>query len=400
MSSKYATFTGMGVHMRWDRRFPSIRGKAYYASCSQGPLSLDVVKAIRRYQESIIKWGNPWDEWMEEVYRASALFAEIIGARDGEVCPHYSASSGLISLLSSFKPVGRRKIVTTDLDYPTLGVTLQGARLNGFEVVTVRSTGGIVELDQYEKAVDENTLMLATFQVSALNGFRQDVEALSEICHRRGALLLIDAYQGVGVVPIDVEREGVDFLVAGTTKFLLGIPGAGFLYVRDGLADSLEPSAVSWFSQRDPFLFGPEKMDYRPGARRFEMGTWSVVSMYAAAAGMSIIREIGVEKIWNHVNRMRDFFRDEALSRGFEPYSPVEKPLGPTFSIHVGGRSHEIEKWMRRRRVITSARGPGLRFAHHFFNTRADAEKALDTLEKVLKHAKVTASQLGAGQSL
>jgi selenocysteine lyase/cysteine desulfurase len=373
--------------MKWDRRFPSIRGKAYYASCSQGPLSLDVIKAMGRYQESIIKRGNPWEEWMEEVYRASDLFAEIIGAKHGEVCPHYSASSALISLLSAFRPEERRKIVTTDLDYPTLGVALQGARLNGFEVVTLKSMDGVIELDQYEKAVDEKTLMLATFQVSALNGLRQDIRALSEICRSKGAHLLIDAYQGVGAVPIDVEKDGVDFLVAGTTKFLLGIPGAGFLYVRDELAETLEPSAVSWFSQRDPFLFGRERMDYRPGAKRFEMGTWSVVSMYAAAAGMSIIKQLGVGRIWEHVNRMRDRFRDEALARGFELYSPLESPLGPTISLHLGGRSHDIEIWMRRRRVITSARGPGLRFAHHIFNTKTDVERALETLGKALKYA-------------
>jgi selenocysteine lyase/cysteine desulfurase len=374
--------------MKWDKRFPSIRGKVYYASCSQGPLSIDVINAIKRYQQSIIKSGNPWEEWMDEVYRASDLFADIIGAKHEEVCPHYSASSALISLLSAFKPTGRRKIITTDLDYPTLGVTLLGARNNGFEVVVLKSRSGIIDLDQYQKAVDDKTLMLATFQVSALNGLRQDIRALSEICQSKGAFLLVDAYQGVGAVPIDVKKDQVDFLVAGTTKFLLGIPGAGFLYVKDELADKLEPSAVSWFSQKDPFLFGRDKMDYRPGARRFEMGTWSVVSMYAAAAGMAIIKKLGVERIWKHVERIRNHFVNKALSLGFEPYSPLEKTLGPTVSLHIGDRAHDVEIWLRQHKVITSARGPGLRFAHHFFNTKDDVEKALTMLRKALKYTR------------
>ncbi|MEM1945180.1 MAG: aminotransferase class V-fold PLP-dependent enzyme [Nitrososphaerota archaeon] len=371
--------------MNWGRRLPSIRGKAYFASCSQGPLSIDVMKAIDRYEMTIIRDGNPWEEWMEEVYRASAIFAEIIGATPEEVCPHYSASSALISLFSAFKPGGRDKIVTTDLDYPTLGVTLQGMRSRGFRVVTLRSRDGYIDLDEYERAVDDHTLMVATFQVSALNGFRQDLRALAQLCHARGSYLLADAYQGLGAVPLDVSRDGVDFLVAGTTKFLLGIPGAGFLYVRRDHIDALEPSAVSWFSQRDPFLFGREEMDYRVDAKRFEMGTWGVVSMYAAAAGMSIIRGLGVQKIWEHISKTRDYFRDEALSAGFEPYSNLEKPLGPTISIHVGGRAHDVELSMRRKRVITSARGHGLRFAHHFFNTKSDVDTALETLSRVLR---------------
>ncbi|MEM4716975.1 MAG: aminotransferase class V-fold PLP-dependent enzyme [Candidatus Caldarchaeum sp.] len=372
--------------MNWSRRLPSIHGKAYFASCSQGPMSLDVMKAIKRYEMSIVKHGNPWEEWVAEVYRASDLFADLIGAARDEVCPHYSASSALISLLSAFKPGKRDKIITTELDYPTVGVTLQGLRSYGFRVETLRSQDGMIGLDEFEKAVDDRTLMVATFQVSALNGFRQDLRSLSKICHGNGSYLLADAYQGIGVVPLDVSKDGVDFLVAGTTKFLLGIPGAAFLYVRKELIDDLKPSAVSWFSQRDPFLFGREQMDYRPDAKRFEMGTWSVVSMYAAAAGMSIIHEVGVDKIWERVSKLRDYFRDEALAAGLEPLSPVEKPLGPTISMHVGPKSHDVELAMRRRRVITSARGPGLRFAHHFFNNKADVDEALETLSKVLKH--------------
>ncbi|GBC70025.1 Cysteine desulfurase IscS [archaeon HR01] len=371
--------------MSWNRRLPAIRGKAYFASCSQGPLSQDVMKAIKRYEDSILRWGNPWDEWMEEVYKASDIFADIVGAGRDEVCPHYSASSALISLLSAFKPDKRDKIVTTDLDYPTVGVTLAGMKRMGFDVVTLRSREGCIGLEQYEEAVDERTLMVAVFHVSALNGFRQDIKAISEICRRKGAYLLVDAYQSVGAVPIDVDRMGIDFLVAGTTKFLLGIPGAGFLYARREHAEGLEPTAVSWFSQKDPFLFGREEMDFRDGAKRFEMGTWSVVSMYAAAAGMSIIKSLGVTSIWEKIIRSRDYLRDRLVEEGFELYSPPDQTLGPTISLYVGEKAHRLEAYLKRRRVIASARGPGLRFAHHFFNTRDDCERAVEALSRAVK---------------
>jgi selenocysteine lyase/cysteine desulfurase len=147
----------------------------------------------------------------------------------------------------------------------------------------------------------------------------------------------------------------------------------------------LEPTAVSWFSQKDPFLFGREEMDYRDGAKRFEMGTWSVVSMYAAAAGMSIIKKLGVSSIWEKVCRTRDYLRDRLVEEGFELYSPVDQPLGPTISLYVGEKSHQLEAYLKRRRVVASARGRGLRFAHHFFNTRDDCEKAVEALTKASK---------------
>jgi len=367
--------------MNWRKRFPAIRGKAYFASCSQGPLSLDVMKAIKKYEGSIIRWGNPWDEWMEEVYRASDIFGEIIGARNDEICPHYSASSALISLLSAFKPGKRNKIVTTELDYPTVSVPLIGLKKIGFEVITLRSENGYIDLKQYEEAVDDRTLLAAVFHVSALNGFRQDIKSISEVCHDRGAYLLVDAYQSVGAVPIDVNKMEIDFLIAGTTKFLLGIPGAAFLYIRREHIEKLEPIAVSWFSQRDPFLFGREVMDYRLDAKRFEMGTWSVVSMYAAAAGMSIIKKFGINSIWEKICKTRDYLIDRLLEEGFKLYSPVEEELGPTISLYVGEKSHQFESSLKRRKVITSARGPGLRLAHHFFNTKDDCEKAVETLK-------------------
>lgn len=349
-------------------------------------MSVDVIHALKKYQQSLLKQGNPWEEWAAEVYKACELFSKIIGAKPEEICPHYSASSALISLLSSFRPNGRKKIVTTDLDYPTIGVTLNGLKEYGFEVEIIKNQEGVIDVNEYRKAVDSDTLLVATFHVSALNGFRQNVKEISEICRGEGAYFLIDVYQSIGVEPVDVRKMDVDFLVAGATKFLLGLPGAGFLYVKQEVVDSLRPSAVSWFSQKDPFRFGPEKMDYRKDAKRFEMGTWSVPSMYAAAAGINIIAEIGVNKIYQHVEKIKKHFINLIYDQGFEFFSPIDESVGPTLSVLIGSKSHEVELLMRRRKVITSARGPGLRFAHHFFNSRQDVQKAVGQLSKVLKN--------------
>ncbi|MDW8063605.1 MAG: aminotransferase class V-fold PLP-dependent enzyme [Candidatus Caldarchaeum sp.] len=351
-------------------------------------MSVDVIQNLRKYEQTLIQRGNPWKEWTAEVYKACDIFAKIIGAKSDEICPHYSASSALISLVSSFKPNGRKKIVTTDLDYPSMGVVLTGLKAHGFEVEIIKHRDGVIYPDDYRRVVDSKTLLVAIFHVSALNGFKQQVEEIVETCRNKGAYLLLDVYQSVGVVPVDVRQMDVDFVVAGATKFLLGLPGSGFLYVKRELVDELRPTAVSWFSQKDPFLFGPEKMNYRDDAKRFEMGTWSVPSMYAAVAGLNIISKIGINRIYDQVEKLKKHFINEANKQGLRFFSPIDEPLGPTLSVWVGNNSHTVELMMRQRKIITSARGPGLRFAHHFFNNRADVEKGVEQLGKVLKRFK------------
>ena len=350
-------------------------------------MSKDVIHALREYERSITRFGNPWDMWMERIYDAVSLFGDLINAKPTEVCPHASATTALIALLSSLPSNNnRRKIITTDLDYPTVGVSVLAAEKWGFKVEVLKNTEGEIPLELYEKRINEETLLVATFHVSALNGLRQDLKAISEICHDRGCYFMVDAYQSLGAVPLDVKQVKADFLISGATKFLLGIPGAAFLYVKEDLVDELEPAAAGWLSQQNPVLFGREKLDYRRDAKRFEQGTWSVASMYAAYAGMRIIKEIGVYRIWEQIQKVRDYFVSEAFDYGFEFFSRTDKPLGPTVSLYFGELSHDVEVSLRRRGVITAARGYGVRFAHHFFNTKNDVDKALETLWKIKKN--------------
>ncbi len=371
---------------KWSSRFPGINNKAYFASCSQGPLSKDVINALREYERSILQLGNPWEIWMERIYGAAALFGALVNAKPEEICPHASATTALIALLSSLpKKNGRRKIITTDLDYPTVGVSVLAAEKWGFKVEVLKNVEGEIPLELYEKKVDDETLLVATFHVSALNGFRQDLKEISRICHDKGCYFMVDAYQSLGAVPLDVKHIEADFLISGATKFLLGIPGAAFLYVRNELIQELEPAAAGWLSQQNPVLFGREQLDYRNDAKRFEHGTWSVASMYAAYAGMKIIKEIGVNAIWERIQKTRNYFISEASSYGFEFLSRLDLPLGPTISLYFGEKSHEVEIALRKRKVITAARGSGVRFAHHFFNTKKDVDRALETLEIIKK---------------
>src|SRR6266480_4576263 len=146
-------------------------------------------------------------------------------------------------------------------------------------------------------ALDERTALVVTSHVYFTSGAIQDITAVAEVAHRRGALTLVDAYQSVGQVPVDVRAAGVDFLTAGGLKWLLGGPGIVFLYAREEVTRRLAPQIAGWFGHKNQFAFDPRVLELHDDARRFELGTPSLAAVYAQLGGLDYIEEIGVPAI-------------------------------------------------------------------------------------------------------
>jgi selenocysteine lyase/cysteine desulfurase len=178
-----------------------------------------------------------------------------------------------------------------------------------------------------------------------------------------------------------VRQAEVDILVCGNLKYLLGLPGIAFMYVRPGLSDELRPSATGWFGRVNPFNFDPTHLDFAAGARRFDMGTPPIAAAYAALAGMRLIREVGVEAIERHVREISRQVIAGALERGFTPASPLDVTRkGASTALRFGARSADLEQRLKARGIIVSARGDVVRIAPHLFTTTADITAALDAL--------------------
>jgi selenocysteine lyase/cysteine desulfurase len=344
-----------------------------------------VKRALDEYQRGWLEQGNPWDDWMNVVNESTALFARLIRAGRSEVGPTFSASSGASTLMSCLDFKDRNKIVVTDLDFPATTTVMLAQARRGAEIHTIESRKGCVSLDDFDRAIDDRTALVVVVHASSLNGFKLDPRPIAQLAHEHGALVLVDAYQTAGNSVVDVKRMDADFLVAGTQKYLLGIPGSAFLYSREEHIPMLEPTSTGWFSQKDPFMFGRRKIEYAGDANRFQIGTWSVSSFYAARAGIKLILEVGddriqevVSNLTSHMLRRLPDYRFEALN-AFE-----ERERGALVSIRSRD-AHEAETQLRKRRIIASARGPGLRFAYHFFNTEGDVDSGLRGLTHVTK---------------
>ncbi|MGC8665791.1 MAG: aminotransferase class V-fold PLP-dependent enzyme [Conexivisphaera sp.] len=341
--------------------------------------------SLERYKYDLLERGNPWDLWTEGLEEAKALFASLIGARREEVAAGCSVSSLFSSLLSALEYGRRRRIVTSDLEYPNVTYPVLMQRRRGAVVRMIRARGESPELDpdDYAGAVDEDTALVTAIHVATVNGFRQDLRRISEIAHARGALVFSDAYQSAGTVAIDVRREDVDFLSAGSLKWLLGVPGIAFLYVRRELVESLEPVDAGWLSQERPFEFGAEELSYAKTADRFQSGTWSVPSVYAAVEGMRIILEVGPRAIEERVRGLTERAIERIDERGLRTMTPRDPSRRGAIVSVVVRDPPAVERRLREMGVITSARGPVLRICPHFYNAEDEVVEAVDAIASI-----------------
>lgn len=284
---------------RYRDEFPVFRHSRYLNSCSLGALSARTRLATAEYLDLWERRGaSAWyDVWLPAVETLRAGYGRVVGAETGSISIHPSISSALSVVAESLDYAARPRVVTTSLDFPTVAYQWIAKAARGIEIVIVESPDGIsVPLERLADAIDERTALVATSHVFYTSGAIQDVGALAALAHANGALLLVDGYQAAGQIPVDVTRLGVDFYCAGGLKWLLGGSGIAFLYVQPEL-HRLEPGITGWFAHAAPFRFDTGTLERAADARRFDMGTPAMGSVYAQLAGLSLIEEIGIPAI-------------------------------------------------------------------------------------------------------
>ena len=344
-------------------------------------MSIDVQQAYETYLRDWDEKGSPWELWVERSETARQAFAGLINADPNEVADCTSVSAGVSALASALDFSGERnEVVLSDFEFPTIGQIWHAQEPRGARVVHVPAAGNIIPTERFAEAITERTKIVSVTHVCFRNGSRLDIPAIVELAHRQGALVLLDAYQSLGTLPIDVKTLKVDFLAGGVLKYLLASAGLAFLYVRKEFIPDLRPTAMGWFSQANIFAMDIYANTPHPTARRFEAGTPPVPSIYAGMAGMKLIQSLGVEKIEAHVREITGAIKEGALRRGFNLASPVD-PAKHGALITV--RSHKVDLLVKRLEVdgvITSSRDNNLRLSPHIYNNQRDVDVLMDCL--------------------
>ncbi|MCH7533999.1 MAG: aminotransferase class V-fold PLP-dependent enzyme, partial [Gemmatimonadetes bacterium] len=274
----------------------------------------------------------------------------------------------------------RDRVVASRGEFPTVGHVWLAQERFGAEVDWVPVRDGMIELEDYDALVDERTAVVSACRGYYQTGFKQDISAIAEIAHAKGALLYVDAYQTLGSEVFDAPSSGADFVASGNLKFLMGMPGIAFLWVRPGLSEKLEPAITGWFGRKDPYAFDATRLDWGEGARRFDTGTPPIIEAYVVRAGMAWLREIGLEAIGAWTSHLGQRCVEGALERGLTVLGPTDPARrGPTTAIACAD-SHAVEARLREENILASARGPAIRLAPHFYNTTDEVDRALDAL--------------------
>ncbi len=363
-------------------RFPILEHTTYLISHSLGPMPLGAEENLLRYAREWRERGvRAWAEgWWETSTSVGDQLARIFGAAPATTVMHQNVAVAQAVVLSCFEfEPPRNRIVYGEGEFPSVRYLYQAQRKRGAEVEVLADAEAVLE------AIDERTLLVPVSHVLFKTGEIQDVEAIVERAHEAGALVVLDAYQSVGSVPLDVTSLGVDFAVGGSVKWLCGGPGAGWLYVRLDLIERLEPTFTGWQAHARPFAFEPEQ-EYASGAARFLTGTPNVPALYAASAGYDIIEEVGVERIRERSVQQTTLLVELLERAGFEVASPADPDRrGGTVVV----RTPELESVHREldaREIVCDFRpDAGIRLGPHFFNTDDELRFAAAQIAEIVE---------------
>lgn len=355
---------------KFRAEFPVLDDLVHLAACSQGALSRRLEAALTALTGSMRERGAPWESgWMDQVERARAGFAELIGAAPEEVAVLPSASEAAFQVASARDWSRRPGLVTTDLEFPSIAHVWLA---QGADVRYAADDGTTIDAQAYADVLSADTSLVSVPLVCYKNGARSPVREVADLAHARGARVFVDAYQGAGVVPVNVDDLGCDYLVAGALKYLLGLPGIAFLYARGGVPDERPPTLTGWFGRRNPFAFDPRGLDHPETARRFEVGTPAIPSAYGANAGFSLLREIDQEAAFTHVAGLVDDLAARLTAAGETLLSPVGTAArGPMVAL-ADDDPVALAGYLSDRRIITAPRGRALRISLHYYTNAAD----------------------------
>src|ERR1700726_3091070 len=367
------------------KEFPVLQRKTYLNSGSYCALAKEVREAFDAYMEDRLLVGANWDVWVMKNEAGRNLTASLLRAAPDEIAVTASVSAGLNSLASALQFTGpRNKVVVSDFEFPTNAQIWHAQEPRGARVVHVpRAADGYIPAEAFEKAIDEQTQLVAITHVCFRNGAKLDIPGIVRLARAKGARVLLDCYQSVGSLDIDVKALDVDFAAGGMLKYLLGTAGIGFLYVRDSFTKSLVPTNSGWFAQAEIAAMDITANRPAPSARRFEAGTPAVVNCYAAEAGLKFLLAVGTPAIEKRICALTRRCMQRLDEIGWPSITPVQdERRGATVAV-PSRDCVRLSAELMKRNIVTSPRDDNVRASFHFYNDENDVESFIAAMKEL-----------------
>jgi kynureninase len=382
--------------LQYRPEFPILERTTYLISNSLGAMPRGVYDAMKGYADTWATRGvRAWEErWWMLAAEVGDEIGALMNAPKGSVSTHQNVTTCQAVVASCFDFSGKRnKVVYSDMNFPSVMYFWEAQQSRGARVHMVKTDDGItVPLDRLLDAIDETTLLVPVSHVIFRSAFIQDARAIVEKAHKVGALVVLDTFQSLGTVPVDVQALNTDFACGGVLKWLCGGPGVGYLYVRPDLGKKLEPKFTGWTAHENPFAFEIGASRYTDPPYRFMNGTPHVPALEAARPGLKIIAQAGIDRIREKSKRQTGRLIELATKHGWRVNTPRDaEKRGGTVSIDMPDAQEVCRELIKREILVDYRPKAGVRMSPHFYNTDEELETGINTVEEILKERTVAA---------
>lgn len=308
----------------WAAEFPILGELAFFNHAGVAPISARAAAALRAFADQASQrayCGHGWYRRVDAVKAAAARLINAAGQHEIAFIPNTSTGLAAIAKGIDWRPGDN--VVITNVEYPANRYPWEDLRRFGVDIIEVRQQpGGVIDAEDVANAVTDNTRIVSISHVQYASGCRIDLKPISDMVHRVGGRLCVDAIQSVGAMPVDVNAMGIDFLAADGHKWMLGPEGCGFLYVREDLAELLHPNVVGWMNMVDASNYGDYRFEFQPDARRFEPGSYNLPGIFALGASIELLLEYGLDNAWSRIEMLTGRLCDGLGDKGYRVFSP------------------------------------------------------------------------------
>jgi cysteine desulfurase / selenocysteine lyase len=370
------------VWEEYRTEFPVKERLVYLNHAAVAPLSRRSAEAMKELSDDALLYGSAhYDQWLAAYQGVRVAAARLLGAEPAEIAIVKNTSEGVATVAAGlgFRPGD--KVVAFEDEFPANFYPWKRLEERGVRVEWLRAADPLERID----ASAVGAKLLAISYVGYLSGYRVDLEAIGEICRRRGCFFFVDAIQGMGAFPIDVERAGIDALAADGHKWMLGPEGCGVLYVRRDRQDQIEPVEFGWSNVAGYGDFGSRDMTLRSDAGRYECGTLNTIGCFGLRAALEFLLEVGVDRIAPAVQELADGVAAGARERGYAVLVERTPATGAGIvSIRHPSIDHRVVvRRLREQGFVTAARQGWIRVSPHFYISPADINAFLASLPPV-----------------
>ncbi len=366
----------------WERyrdQFPVTKNLIHLNHAAVAPLSKPAADAIRWLVNDCEQYGSlNYDVWMKSYDSLRQVTAQLINAQSSEIAIVKNTSEGIATIANGLDWKPGDRIVVFEEEFPSNQYPWQRLQSKGVTLEWLRADGPVEKLEQAAKGAR----LVAISFVQFLTGFRADLETIGKICQQNGCFFFVDAIQGMGYYPLDVQKCNIHALAADGHKWMLGPEGCGVLYVRADVQDQIEPFEFGWTNVQNYSDYGQRTLTLRSDAGRYEPGTLNTVGIYGLEASIRFLLSIGIESVCEAVLARTKEIHDGVRERGYDILGErtPSNESGIVCFRKPGLDFRMIHKQLKDNGILTAPRAGWVRASPHFYISPADVQKFLSVL--------------------